>query len=156
LAAPSATPAAHSVRDWPTAAEIGDLLNFAAKRYAIDANLLRAVAWNESAFQAGAVSPKGAVGVMQLTDGTARALGVDRYDLSQNILGGAAYLKQMLVRYGGDVSLALAAYNAGPDAVDRHRGVPPFEETLKYVQAIRGILVQPPVPAPQSIISVDR
>jgi soluble lytic murein transglycosylase-like protein len=128
------------------AAAIGGMISSAAERYAIDAKLLRLLAWQESRFHHDAVSRKGAVGVMQLMPGTARDLGVDRYDLSQNILGGAAYLRQMLDRYGGDQSLALAAYNAGPGAVDRYRGIPPFLETKTYVAAVGGLW-----PAKQSI-----
>ncbi len=73
---------------------------------------------------------------MQLMDGTARDLGVDRYDLSQNILGGAAYFRQMIDRFGGNEALALAAYNAGPEAVVRANGIPQFRETRDYVGAI--------------------
>lgn len=120
----------------PAAPAIRNLLAVAASRYAIPVNLLTAVAWRESHFQAEAVSPKGAVGVMQLMDGTARDLGVDRYDLSQNILGGAAYFRQMIDRFGGNEALALAAYNAGPEAVVRANGIPQFRETRDYVGAI--------------------
>jgi soluble lytic murein transglycosylase-like protein len=114
----------------------------AAKRYSIDPTLLTGLAWQESHFRHDAISPKGAVGVMQLMAGTARDLGVDRYDFSQNILGGAAYLRQMLDRYG-DASLALAAYNAGPSAIDRYRGIPPFRETKTYVESVMGSISPP-------------
>jgi soluble lytic murein transglycosylase-like protein len=73
---------------------------------------------------------------MQLMDDTARGLKIDRYDLAQNILGGAAYLRQMLDRYRGDARLALAAYNAGPGAVDHYGGVPPFPETMAFVASV--------------------
>lgn len=112
--------------------EIGD----AAAEYSIDPKLLEAVAWRESRFRHSAVSRKGATGVMQLMPGTARDLGVDRFDLRQNIRGGAAYLSSMMRRFGGNVALSLAAYNAGPGAVARYRGVPPFAETRAYVAAI--------------------
>jgi soluble lytic murein transglycosylase-like protein len=118
--------------------DIGQMLSAAATRFALDPALLRRVAWEESRYQTQAMSPKGAFGVMQLMPQTARELGVDRYDPAQNILGGALYLRQMLDRYGGDLTLALAAYNAGPGAVDRHRGVPPFAQTTAYVQAVLG------------------
>ena len=108
----------------------------AAERYAVSRELVTAVAWQESRLRQAAVSPKGAVGVMQLMPATARDLGVDPFDLGQNIAGGAAYLAQMLRRYDGDLRLSLAAYNAGPGAVDRHGGVPPFPETQAYVAAV--------------------
>jgi soluble lytic murein transglycosylase-like protein len=113
-------------------------LALAAGRYAVDPDLLARVAWSESRNNQAAISPKGAVGVMQLMDDTARGLGVDRYDLAQNILGGAAYLRQMLDRYRGDTRLALAAYNAGPGAVDHYGGVPPYRETAAFVAAVLG------------------
>lgn len=108
----------------------------AATKYGIDPILVRAVAWQESRFRDSAVSPKGAIGVMQLMPGTASWLGVDPHDPRDNIFGGVAYLSTLLDRFGGDVRLALAAYNAGPEAVARHRGVPPYRETQNYVKAI--------------------
>ena len=118
--------------------DIRSLLTAAAQRYALDEKLLLAVARQESGFRANAVSPKGAVGPMQLMAGTAQDLGVNRHDPSQNILGGAAYLRQMLDRFHGDQALALAAYNAGPGAVERSGGIPAFRETRRYVSAILG------------------
>ena len=114
----------------------------AARRQSLNRDLLEAVAWRESGFRQTALSPKGAVGVMQIMPATALGLGVDRYDLHQNIEGGAAYLRLMLDRYSGNLTMALAAYNAGPGAVDRYRGVPPFRETQAYVGAILGRLGQ--------------
>jgi len=145
-----ATHAAQRVAQ-PAPEKIRTLLADAASRYAIRADLLTAVAWRESHFQTDAISPKGAVGIMQLMYGTARGLGVDRYDLSQNIFGGAAYLKQMMNRFGGIEALALAAYNAGPGSVDRAGGIPQFRETRDYVSAVLGAPHEP-----SSLILVDR
>ena len=117
-------------------AEVRRELAAAAVAQALDPALLEAVAWAESRFRHDALSPKGAAGVMQLMPQTARELGVDRFDLVQNIAGGAAYLGGMMRRFGGDRSLALAAYNAGPGAVLRYGGVPPFAETQAYVAQI--------------------
>lgn len=113
-------------------------LSAAAADYALDPQLIEAVAWRESRFHHAARSSKGAMGVMQLMPATARDLGVDPSDMVQNVRGGALYLRQMLNRFGGDVRLALAAYNAGPGAVLRHGGVPPYAETQAYVAAILG------------------
>lgn len=108
----------------------------AASASGLSYDILEAVAWQESRHRQQAVSVKGAVGVMQLMPATARQLRVDPHDLEQNIFGGAVYLSQMLQRYRGDLTLALAAYNAGPGAVDRYGGVPPYAETRAYVAAI--------------------
>lgn len=109
----------------------------AAKRYDIEEALLRAVIHAESAFNPKAVSPKGAQGLMQLMPPTARELGVsDAFSPEQNIDGGARYLAGLLARYKGDERLALAAYNAGEEAVKRFGGVPPFRETQEYVPKV--------------------
>jgi soluble lytic murein transglycosylase-like protein len=115
-------------------------INEAARRAELSPRLIEAVARQESGFRHQAVSRAGAVGVMQLMPGTAAELGVDRFDLSQNVTGGATYLRRMLDSFNGDLSLALAAYNAGPAAVRRFGGVPPFGETRAYVSAILGRL----------------
>ena len=112
-----------------------DPFESAARRYRIDANLLRAVAWTESRGNNAAVSPKGARGIMQLMPATAAALGVDPSDPVSNINGGAAYLAHQIATFH-DVPLALAAYNAGPGAVIRYGGVPPYAETRGYVTRI--------------------
>jgi soluble lytic murein transglycosylase-like protein len=117
-------------------AEVALAIQDSAARHAVSAPLAEAVAWQESRFHQQAVSPKGAVGVMQLMPGTARSLGVDAADLHANIDGGVTYLSLMLQRFEGDLPRALAAYNAGPEAVQRYGGVPPYAETKAYVRAI--------------------
>jgi soluble lytic murein transglycosylase-like protein len=109
-----------------------------AGKHAVDPALVRAVIEVESQFHAGAVSPKGAVGAMQLMPETAHRYHVaDRRIASQNIEGGVAYLKDLLARFNGNVALALAAYNAGEHAVDRHgRVIPRFRETMLYVPQV--------------------
>lgn len=101
----------------------------------LDPALIEAVAWQESRGSMAAVSRKGAIGIMQLMPATAAALGVDPYDAEQNIRGGARFLRSQIDRFG-NVALGLAAYNAGPGAVIRHRGIPPFRETREYVTKI--------------------
>ena len=108
----------------------------AAKKYQVDPKLISAVAEAESGGNQSAVSPAGAVGVMQLMPDTAAALGVNPYDEAQNIEGGAKYLRQMLDNFGGDVRKAVAAYNAGPQAVREYGGVPPYSETQNYVEHV--------------------
>lgn len=115
--------------------EMVRLIRESSARHAVPALIVEAVAWQESRFNHAAVSSKGARGVMQLLPTTASELGVDPSDLRGNIDGGAAYLAQQLRRFG-DVKLALAAYNAGPKAVERYGGVPPYAETQSYVRAI--------------------
>ena len=121
-------------------AEVRSAIHRTSASLGLSPALLEAVAWRESRFNPAAVSPKGALGTMQLMPATARELGVDPDDPEQNIAGGGLYLRRMLHRYGGDLRLALAAYNAGPGAVDRHGGVPPYPETRAYVAAILGRL----------------
>jgi Transglycosylase SLT domain len=111
-------------------------LNDAATRYNVDPGLVRAVAWQESRFRSDAISPKGAIGIMQLMPGTAAQLGVNPHDPRQNIEGGVAYLRTLLTQFNGDIKLSLAAYNAGPAAVQRYGGIPPFAETQLYVKSI--------------------
>lgn len=108
----------------------------AARKYLLPDSFVRSVMNAESGFQPNAVSPKGAIGLMQLMPDTARALGVDPLDPHQNADGGAQYLRQLLAKYENDpnqVLLALAAYNAGPAAVERYHGVPPYRETREYI-----------------------
>lgn len=110
-----------------------DLLVRAALLEGLEPDFVRSVAMVESGLHQEAVSPKGAIGLMQLMPQTAGRLGVDAQQKEQNALGGAAYLRQLLIRYNGNSALALAAYNAGPGAVDKYKGVPPFPETRRYV-----------------------
>ena len=121
-------------------AEIDDAIVSAAAKHGLPADLLFAVAQTESDFDQSSVSSTGAKGIMQLMPGTAAALGVDADDMVQNIEGGARYLKQQLDDFGGNVEMALAAYNAGPGAVEEYKGVPPYEETQNYVKKIMDIL----------------
>jgi soluble lytic murein transglycosylase-like protein len=123
--------------------EFDQLLTDAAQRYNLDPSLLKAVAQTESNFSSTAVSHAGAKGVMQLMDGTARQLGVtNSFDPVQNINGGARFLRQMLDRYDGNEVLALAAYNAGPGAVDKWGGLPPYKETQAYIPRVLGLKQQ--------------
>jgi soluble lytic murein transglycosylase-like protein len=119
------------------AEEIRRLAVDAARRHGLDPDLVVAVAAVESAFRPTAVSPKGAQGVMQLMPGTARDLGVlDPLDPAANVDAGTRYLRDLLARFDGDLPKALAAYNAGPGAVARHQGVPPYRETRDYVKKV--------------------
>jgi soluble lytic murein transglycosylase-like protein len=115
-----------------------------ARAHGLDPALLQAVAWQESRGRMSAVSVRGALGVMQLMPGTAAELNVDPLDVSDNIRGGALYLRRQLDRFGGSVPLALAAYNAGPGAVLRFGGIPPYRETQNYVATILGRWRAPP------------
>lgn len=114
-------------------ASIEDLITQAAYEYGIDPELVKAIAIAESDMNQDEISPVGAIGVMQLMPETAAGLGVDPYDTNENIAGGTKYLKQMLDTFDGDVPLAVAAYNAGPGAVKKYGGIPPYSETQNYV-----------------------
>ena len=111
----------------------------AAKHYGVDPDLVRAMIQAESNWNPEAASPAGAVGLMQIIPSTAEHLGVkDRRDPEQSIWGGTRYIAELLRRYDGDWDKAIAAYNAGPGAVDKHGGIPPFRETKNYVPRVRG------------------
>ena len=118
-----------------------ELITEAAGKYNLDPNMIRAVMQTESAFNAMAVSPVGALGLMQLMPALAAELGVtDPMDPRQNIMGGSAYLRQLLDAHRGNVKLALASYNAGPGNVAKYRAVPPFKETQNYVKKVTALL----------------
>ena len=121
----------------PPSAE--ELVTAAANRHGLPADFVRSVVAAESGFRANAVSSKGAIGLMQLMPATAREYGADPHDLQQNVEAGTQYLRDLLWKYRNDknqVSRALAAYNAGPGAVDRYHGIPPYRETLAYVERV--------------------
>ena len=129
-----------------------DIFEEASSRYGVSVNLLKAVAKAESNFNPKAVSKAGAIGVMQLMPATARSLGVsDPYDARQNIMGGAKYLKENLERFGGNVNLALAAYNAGPNSVQKYGGIPPYKETQNYVKIVNSYLDGSPLSSGRTV-----
>ncbi len=119
------------------ATDLDTIFEEASAEYGVPLYLLKAVAKAESSFNPDSVSQSGAMGVMQLMPETAEELGVsDAFDPEENIMGGADYLSQKLVEYGGNVELALAAYNAGSGNVAKYGGIPPFEETQNYVKKV--------------------
>jgi soluble lytic murein transglycosylase len=114
-----------------------DLINDAARTHGVKFSLLKALIKVESDFRPDAVSPKGAMGLTQIMPGTAKLLRIqDPFDPGENIMGGACYLKQMIQRFGGELHLALAAYNAGPRTVERYQRIPPIPETEDYVERV--------------------
>ncbi len=120
----------------PPALSLRQLADAAADKYSLPRRLVHSVIKAESGFQPQAVSAKGAIGLMQLMPSTAKDLGANPRDPAQNVDAGTRYLRNLLDRYHGGLWHALAAYNAGPGAVDKHNGVPPYRETINYVQRI--------------------
>lgn len=142
---PSALPA--------RAAAFDEVIEEQAAEQGLPPDLVRAVIQAESGFNPNAVSVKGAMGLMQLMPATATELGVTNpFHPEQNIRAGVAYLRQLLDRYDSDVSLALAAYNAGPGAVERYSGIPPYRETRDYVKKITGATEPRPKSPPPTVI----
>lgn len=120
---------------------LGEIISRNCQKYSLEEGLVHAVIKAESNYNAAAVSNKGALGMMQLMPGTARLLKVDNpLDAEENIRGGSSYLRQMLNEFNGNLDFAIAAYNAGPNAVRRHGGIPPYEETQTYVKRVKKYL----------------
>ena len=114
------------------------IISSMAQKYNVDPDLIHSIIRAESNYNSHAVSPKGAVGLMQLMPETAKEYGVkDRYDPIENIEGGVKYLKDLFKTYGQKDDLVLAAYNAGSEAVKKHEGIPPFPETIQYIQRVK-------------------
>jgi len=121
-----------------TPASLDEVINDVSRRYAMDPGLIASVISVESGFNTAAVSPKGARGLMQLMPATAKQYGVNNpHDTRENIEGGVAYLSDLTQKYRGDLRLALAAYNAGPEAVSKASGIPNYRETRDYIQKIQ-------------------
>ena len=135
----------------PVDGQFSDLINSAAQKYGIDPALLKGLIRQESNFNPNAKSPAGAAGLCQLMPGTAAALGcTNPLDPAQAIDAGAKYLSQQLKAFGGDPRKALAAYNAGPGAVQRYGGVPPYAETQNYVRSVMAFADQYRTQSPQT------
>ena len=126
-----------NVSNNPTKTQIISMIEEASDKYGVDSKLIKALVQQESGYNPKAKSKAGALGLMQLMPSTAKGLGVtDPMDPKQNIEGGVKYFKSMLDRFHGNTILALAAYNAGPNAVSKYDGVPPYKETQNYVRSI--------------------
>lgn len=135
VAAASAQPDSRPVQAAP--ADVERLVSANANTWGVDPALVKAIIANESGFDPNATSKTGAQGLMQLEPGTAADLGVSNaYDPAQNVAGGTRYIRGLLDRFHGDLRLAIAAYNAGPGAVVKYNGVPPYAETQQYVENV--------------------
>lgn len=136
VAAASAQPAGSRPAQ-PAPADVERLVSANANTWGVDPALVKAIIANESGFNPNATSKTGAQGLMQLEPGTAAELGVsDAYDPAQNVSGGTRYIRGLLDRFHGDLRLAIAAYNAGPGAVVKYNGIPPYAETQQYVENV--------------------
>jgi soluble lytic murein transglycosylase-like protein len=131
VAAPAEPPIPAVVKKDPR-----ELVEAAARKNGLPPHFVHSVVAAESGYKPDALSPKGAIGLMQLMPATAQTYNVDPHDPGQNVEAGAAYLRDLLVKYNGDARLALAAYNAGPGAVDKYKGVPPYAETQTYIERV--------------------
>ncbi|HJT89071.1 MAG TPA: lytic transglycosylase domain-containing protein [Bryobacteraceae bacterium] len=146
--APASAPAPPAAAPVPAAPR--QLADAAADKYGLPRSLVRSVMAAESGFQPAARSPKGAVGLMQLMPSTARDLGANPEDPAQNVDAGARYLRDLLEKYHGGLRHALAAYNAGPQAVDKYQGVPPYPETIDYVGKVERNFEKSAGPSPSA------
>ncbi|MEE8151769.1 MAG: lytic transglycosylase domain-containing protein [candidate division NC10 bacterium] len=134
---PTRSFASYRVKAVPAPSRLRPMIRSASDRYGVDPRLVEAIIAVESAFDPGAVSPKGAMGLMQLMPETADRYAVQNpFDPLQNISGGIRYLRDLLSRFNGNLRLALAAYNAGETAVNMYQGVPPYRETRTYVKRV--------------------
>lgn len=128
-------------KNWQPKSNFDHLIEAAALKYSLDKEIIHAIIETESRYRVDAVSPKGAQGLMQLMPSTAKLYGItDPFDPSQNINAGTKHLKYLLDRYRGDLPIAVAAYNAGEGAVEKYNGIPPYQETINYVEKITDLL----------------
>ena len=155
----SNVPPAGFLAGWAGSATLdyGPLIDEMAERYQVPATLVAAVIRAESNFNPRAISPKGARGLMQLMPATAARLGVrDVFDPRENVQGGVRYLRDLITQYAGDVRLAVAAYNAGPEPVTRLRAVPPYPETQSYVARVMRLFESPQLVTAERMVTAER